>query len=166
MINHIKSNITVFYLLLITLTAYSVDLKLNFKTGDRIKLTIRGDFSTYINSKYSGYRNRELRVIFDIIKDRDLNASGNLYNLDKTIMKNKKSGYYLNSVDKCDFAMDNNGKILFSSDNFIFPLLSGVPFYPDGKFNYGETIDSTGDAVINLGENIGDIRLTIVSFTK
>ena len=157
----------IMYLLIISaLPSHPADLKLNFKTGDRIKITIRGDFSTYVNSEYSGFRNRELRGIFEFIKDRHLNASGYLYNLDKTIINNNDSGYYLDSVEKCDFTMDNNGKILFSSDNYTFPLISGVPFYPDSKFKSGEIIDSTGDAVFSFDENHRNIRLTIVSFTK
>jgi outer membrane protein OmpA-like peptidoglycan-associated protein len=146
---------------------YCIDFSLGFKTGDKIKITIRGDFSTYLNDKYRGLTSRELRSVFGISNESgiEINSSGELYNIDKTIKNSNQTGSYIDSVETCEYTSDNNGKILHSSSNYKFPFISGIPFYTDCIINPGDFFDATSDAVFDITDDLQNVRMPIASRT-
>jgi outer membrane protein OmpA-like peptidoglycan-associated protein len=139
-----------------------IELKVHYEPGEKYSLTIRSDFSVYINNKYHGYNSKVIKFIYKIADESSYKtASGDLYDLDKTMKNGINTGYYIDTVSLCDFSFDQNGKIVESNNNYKFPMISGIPFYSDKKINQGETVDSTGDAIFDLTNELRNIKIPI-----
>lgn len=143
-------------IILLTLLSFNMvagkEFSFNYTDGERYSLTIRGNYRLYKNRKYDGLRSVEIKALCSVVKKAGFyQIDGRQFYLNKKLLNGQPGGFRIEEILPINYSFDDKG--LLPSSNYSFPIVQGLPFFPDDPIIEGDEYEGKGYSALELFED-------------